>query len=229
MAYEVKPNTGTLFVNDRKQAETHPDYTGKLLIGRDLLQKLAAYGEANLEISAWIKETKAGKTIISLQCKEPYQKQESPQQYAPEVIYEPSAHQSPPAPTKPPADPQAYLNKLKVKIAACTSLAEFEKLYKKINSPEVWTVFKSNPAIATEASDLLSEKKSKLVFSSEPVDLSAILSELDVHCTRLNLGKAEHCLVRWNKPRERLSTEELHQYLIELRSAEPMPPDDGFF
>ena len=229
MAYEQKPNTGTLFVNDRKQAETHPDYTGKLLIGRDLLQKLAAYGEASLEISAWIKETRAGKTIISLQCKEPYQKQESPQQYAPEVIYEPSAHQSPPAPTKPPADPQAYLNKLKGKIAACTSLAEFEELYKKINSPEVWAVFKSNPAIATEASDLLSAKKAQLVFSAGPVDLSSILAELDVHCQRLNLGKAEHCLVRWNKPRERLSTEELHQYLLELRSAKPMPPNDDFF
>lgn len=229
MAYEVKPNTGTLFVNDRKQAETHPDYTGKLLIGRDLLQKLAAYGEASLEISAWIKETRTGKTIISLQCKEPYQKQESPQQYAPEVIYEPSAHQSPPAPTKPPADPQAYLNKLKVKISACNNLKDFEQLYKKINSPEVWAVFKSNPAIATEASDLLSAKKARLVFSAEPVDLSAILSELDVHCQRLNLGKAEHCLVRWNKPRERLSTEELHQYLIELRSAQPMPAQDDFF
>ena len=229
MAYEVKPNTGTLFVNDRKQAETHPDYTGKLLIGRDLLQKLAAYGEASLEISAWIKETRAGKTIISLQCKEPYQKQESPQQYAPEVIYEPSAHQSPPAPTKPPADPQAYLNKLKVKIAACTSLKDFEQLNKKIKAPAVWAVFQSVPAIATEASDLLSAKKAKLVFSAEPVDLSSILAELDVHCQRLNLGKAEHCMVRWNKPRERLSTEELHQYLIELRSAKPMPPQDDFF
>lgn len=230
MAYEVKPNTGTLFVNEKKQAETHPDYTGKLLIGRDLLQKLAAYGEANLEISAWIKETKAGKTIISLQCKEPYQRQESPpKRYAPEVIYEPSAHQSPPAPTKPPADPQAYLNKLKGKIAACNNLKDFEELYKKINSPDVWQVFKSNPAIATEASDLLSAKKAQLVFSAEPIDLSAILSELDVHCTRLNLGKAEHCLARWNKPRERLSTEELHQYLIELRSAKPTPPQDDFF
>ena len=226
MAYEQKPNTGTLFTNDRKAAENHPDYTGKLLIGRDLLQKLASYGEANLEISAWIKTTKAGKTIISLQCKEPYQKQESPQQYAPEVIHEPTAHQSP-VPTS--ADPQAYLNKLKVKIAACTSLKEFEKLYKRIKAPAVWAVFQSVPAIATEASDLLSAKKAQLVFSAEPIDLSAILSELDVHCQRLNLGKAEHCLARWNKPRERLSIDELQIYLLELRSAQPMPPDDEFF
>lgn len=226
MAYEVKPNTGTLFVNDRKQAENHPDYTGKLLIGRDLLQKLAAHGEANLEISAWIKTTKAGKTIISLQCKEPYQRQESPQQYAPEVIHEPTAHQSP-VPTS--ADPQAYLNKLKVKIATCISLKEFEELYKKIKAPAVWAVFQSVPAIATEASDLLSAKKAKLVFSAEPVDLSSILAELDVHCQRLNLGKAEHCMVRWNKPRERLSADELQQYLIELRRSQPMPAQDEFF
>lgn len=226
MAYEVKPNTGTLFVNDRKQAETHPDYTGKLLIGRELLQKLAAYGEANLEISAWIKETKAGKTIISLQCKEPYQRDAAPQSYAPEVIYEPTAHQSP-VPTS--ADPQAYLAKLKGKITAINNLKDFQVLYDKIKAPAVWAVFQSVPAIATEASDLLSAKKAQLVFSAEPIDLSSILAELDVHCNRLNLGKAEHCLVRWNKPRERLSIDELQIYLLELRSAKPMPPDDDFF
>jgi len=32
MAYEQKPNTGSLFKNDRKEADTHPDYKGSALI-----------------------------------------------------------------------------------------------------------------------------------------------------------------------------------------------------
>jgi hypothetical protein len=206
MAYEKRPNKGTLFKFEKTE-DSQPSYKGYLLIDRAMIENLlkSSNGDIELDISLWKKETKSGAINLNLEC---------------------SAKA---APTKPPADPQAYLNKLKVKIAACTSLAEFEELYKKINSPEVWAVFKSVPAIATEASDLLSAKKAQLVFSAEPIDLSSILAELDVHCTRLNLGKAEHCMVRWNKPRERLSIDELQQYLIELRSAEPMPPDDGFF
>lgn len=30
MAYESKPNTGTLFNNDRKEKDTHPDMTGTI-------------------------------------------------------------------------------------------------------------------------------------------------------------------------------------------------------
>ena len=245
MSYTTKPNTGTLFVNDRKQQETHPDYNGKLLISRDLLEKLATYGEAQIEISAWIKETKNGKQIISLQCKEPYKKDAPPQQYAPAVIHEPTAHRSgalvetdrglafteyrQPAPVAPPApqDAQRYLDKLKIKIAAIASYPDFEKLYENIHSPKIWEVFKSVPAIAQEASALLSAKKTELILAIAPVDLSAIISAIDVEISRLKLPAKEHCLARWKKPRAMLSAEELQEYLLELKAANPL--SDDFF
>lgn len=49
MAYEQKPNSGALFVNDRKQTETHPDMTGKLNVdGKDYY------------VSAWQKQSSKG-------------------------------------------------------------------------------------------------------------------------------------------------------------------------
>jgi hypothetical protein len=240
MAYEQKPDTGTLFTNDRKAAENHPDYNGKLLISRDLLQKLAKYGEGMIEISAWIKETKGGKTIINLQCKEPYKKDDAeprykagtpPQQYTPEVIHEPAARQQPPVTKAPPTstDAQRYLDKLKISIAKITEYPDFETLYNKIHSPEIWQVFKTNPAIAQEASTILSVKKGQLILATEPVDLSAIISKIDVEITRLKLPAKQHCLARWDKSRAMLTPQELQVYLDELAIAKPIPPDDDFF
>ena len=207
MAYQKLPNHGTLFKAE-KNSDDQPNYKGYLLIDRAMIENLlkASNGDIELDISLWRKETKSGAINLNLQC---------------------SAKGNPPA--KPTADPQAYLNKLKVKIAAINNLKDFEELYKKINSPDVWQVFKSVPAIATEASNLLSEKKAKLVLSAEPIDLGSIIAELDVHCDRLNLGKAEHCLARWNKTRAKLTPEELAQYLEELRSAKPVVIADEFF
>jgi hypothetical protein len=228
MGYETKPNTGTLFTNDRKAQENHPDYNGKLLISRDLLQKLAGYGEAQIEISAWIKETKSGKTIINLSCKEPYKKEAS--QYAPDEIHEPTAHQQP-AQVAPPTsqDAQRYLDKLKISIAKIENYPQFEELYNKIHSPKVWEVFKANAAIAQEATTILSVKKGQLILATAPVDLSAIISKIDVEVERLKLPAKEHCLARWNKSRSQLSPEELEIYLAELAIAEPIKNDSDFF
>jgi len=208
MAYEKRPNKGTLF-RFEKTEDSQPSYKGYLLIDRAMIQDLlnASNGDIEIDISLWRCEARSGAINLNLEC----------------------SSKAAPKPKAPP-DPAKYLAKLKISIAACNNLKDFEELYKKIKTPAIWQVFLSVPAIATEASELLSEKKSKLVVPpAEPIDLSSILSELDVHCTRLNLGKAEHCLVRWNKPREKLSSDELQQYLIELRSAKPMPPQDDFF
>ena len=55
MAYEVKDNTGTLGVNNRKEKETHPDYSGSMRIdGRDYW------------ISGWKKVAGNGSNFLSL-------------------------------------------------------------------------------------------------------------------------------------------------------------------
>lgn len=53
------PNSGSLFKNDRKTKDTHPDYTGS-----------GNFDGKDVWISAWVKETKAGKKFFSLSWKE---------------------------------------------------------------------------------------------------------------------------------------------------------------
>jgi uncharacterized protein (DUF736 family) len=59
MAYEQKPNTGSLFKNDRKEAENHPDYKGTALID--------GLGECWLD--AWINTSNSGTKYMSLKIK----------------------------------------------------------------------------------------------------------------------------------------------------------------
>lgn len=51
MAYEAKPGTFSLFKNDKKESDKHPDYRGD---GKD------ADGNP-IWVSAWLKEGKSGK------------------------------------------------------------------------------------------------------------------------------------------------------------------------
>jgi len=55
MAYEHKLNRGSLFKNDFKEKETHPDMKGDMNIGGEI------YG-----ISAWEETTKDGQPYLSL-------------------------------------------------------------------------------------------------------------------------------------------------------------------
>lgn len=57
MAYEMKPNKGSLFKNDRKEKETHPDLKGKVMLPN---------GEVRW-VSAWKKKTAAGDTWLSFE------------------------------------------------------------------------------------------------------------------------------------------------------------------
>lgn len=55
MAYEPKDGSGSLFKNDRKESDNHPDYKGQLMVGG-----------VQYWLSAWIKETDEGKKWMSI-------------------------------------------------------------------------------------------------------------------------------------------------------------------
>lgn len=62
---QQRDNSGVLFKNDRKDKDTHPDYTGK-----------ATVNGVDLYISAWIKSRAKGK-FMSLAFNIPREKQEA--------------------------------------------------------------------------------------------------------------------------------------------------------
>lgn len=59
MPYEQKPNTGSLFRNDRKESDSHPDYKGSALID----------GLGDCWLDAWINTAKDGSKYMSLKIK----------------------------------------------------------------------------------------------------------------------------------------------------------------
>jgi hypothetical protein len=69
MAYEQKPNSGTLFLNDKNGNERAPDMSGKLFIGKDMIP-LIERGEM-LRIAAWEKGTTSGGTLLSISVSQP--------------------------------------------------------------------------------------------------------------------------------------------------------------
>jgi len=52
---EKRDNSGALFVNDRKEKDTHPDRTGQ-----------ATIDGVDYWVSGWLKESAAGKKFLSL-------------------------------------------------------------------------------------------------------------------------------------------------------------------
>ena len=54
--WETRPNNGSAFINKRKQKDTHPDYTGELLVVDPGLHWL----------DIWVKETKDGAPWFSV-------------------------------------------------------------------------------------------------------------------------------------------------------------------
>lgn len=59
MAYELKEMQGSLFKNNKKTTELHPDYTGKIKVNG-----------VELQLSAWVAKTKAGETYLNIKAKE---------------------------------------------------------------------------------------------------------------------------------------------------------------
>jgi hypothetical protein len=92
MAYEQKPNSGTLWVNDRKEKETHPDRKGDGLIH-------CPHCSHNFEVwlSGWIRTKKDGGKFLSMSIKSKEDPGAAPAQK--------EAARKPAAPPRPPADP----------------------------------------------------------------------------------------------------------------------------
>ncbi len=59
MAYEIKDNSGSLFVNDKREKDTQPTHKGDAKIDGKLYW-----------VSAWYKETKSGQPMFSMSFKE---------------------------------------------------------------------------------------------------------------------------------------------------------------
>tara|TARA_B110000971_G_scaffold220157_1_gene262983 strand:- start:801 stop:1061 length:261 start_codon:yes stop_codon:yes gene_type:complete len=54
MAYELRDNSGSMFKNERKEKETHPDYKGTAMVGG-----------VEMWMSAWLKTSGSGTKFMS--------------------------------------------------------------------------------------------------------------------------------------------------------------------
>ena len=70
MAYEIRPNSGSLFKNDRKESENHPDYKGTALING-----------VEMWMSSWLKTGANGTKFMSFNF-QPKEQQAAPKKAA---------------------------------------------------------------------------------------------------------------------------------------------------
>ena len=64
MAYEPKPNTGSLFANKEKKSPQSPDYQGDILVDVSSLE--VVNGVAKVKIAGWKKTSAKGLVYLSL-------------------------------------------------------------------------------------------------------------------------------------------------------------------
>lgn len=75
MAFVPRPNTGTLWPNDKRTSDNQPNVRGDIFIDRSLIKKALENSEdmVQLSIAGWTKEL-GGKKALSLIVSEPYKK-----------------------------------------------------------------------------------------------------------------------------------------------------------
>lgn len=74
MTFVPKPNTGSLWANDRKTSENQPDLRGEIVVDKQLLVDLIAKGEnpVKIALAGWNKTTVNGRDYVSLVASEPF-------------------------------------------------------------------------------------------------------------------------------------------------------------
>lgn len=74
MVYIPKPNTGSLWANDKKTAENHPDMRGEVVIDKRLLLDLISKGEdpVKIALAGWNRTTTTGRDYMSILASEPF-------------------------------------------------------------------------------------------------------------------------------------------------------------
>ena len=81
MAYEQKPNSGTLFLNDQKINDRAPDMSGRLLLDKSMIPAIER-GEM-LRVAAWEKQTSSGGSLLSLAVSENQKREDAQQEQQP--------------------------------------------------------------------------------------------------------------------------------------------------
>lgn len=98
MSYTPNPNTGTLFHNNRKMSDNHPDMRGDIYLDRSFLRNLLDKVEGDIitvSVSAWNKQSqRTGTEFLSMSISEPFVKKAEPSRYEREPQYAPGVKQS---------------------------------------------------------------------------------------------------------------------------------------
>jgi hypothetical protein len=122
-----------------------------------------------------------------------------------------------------------YLIRLVQRVTEIRAIADqpqaikaFDTLYAGIYKEEVWNQFKYIPVVAQEASELISNLKKDLTLIApvkpvESVDLSDLLSKIDVECDRLHTTHKQEAIARFGRSRQTLTESELREWLQELK------------
>lgn len=74
MVYIPKPNTGSLWANDKKTSDNHPDMRGEVVIDKRLLLDLISKGEdpVKVALAGWNRTTTSGRDYLSIVASEPF-------------------------------------------------------------------------------------------------------------------------------------------------------------
>lgn len=74
-SYQERANSGALFVNNKKQSDKSPDFTGTLTVGEDVAELIRnSTGSVQIRISGWKKVSGNGNNWLSLSASVPQEK-----------------------------------------------------------------------------------------------------------------------------------------------------------